>query len=113
MSLEMKLGYSHQCNGCGKIFLQHEDGCPNCGISASVSPLQQCPSVFEKMDPDDKDWYTMFFDEISNQIIILSANSSHEIRLRDGTGEEFIYWIVIIEGEPCYVFLNDAYPWPR
>jgi len=112
MSLERNLGYSHQCNGCGKVFLQHEDGCPNCGVSVSVSPFQRDPHTYEELDPDDKDWYVMFFDEISQLLFILSKESIREIELQDN-GEIFLYWIVIVAGEPQYVFLNDACPWPK
>ena len=39
MRLEMFLGHSHECHSCGKTFLAHEDGCPNCGVGARVTSL--------------------------------------------------------------------------
>lgn len=40
-AFEALLGHSHRCDGCGATFLQYEDGCPNCGHSARVSPLRE------------------------------------------------------------------------
>ncbi len=55
-----------------------------------------------------------FIDEISERAFIISdQNFFVEIRLRDKVEGEFMYWIVVIASDPCYVFLNDACPWSR
>jgi len=64
--------------------------------------------VYEELDPGDKDWYLYFHDEISGNLVILTADSSEEIRFRDDAGEDFLYWLVVVSGEPWYVFPGDS-----
>ncbi|MBI4709107.1 MAG: hypothetical protein HY764_02825 [Candidatus Portnoybacteria bacterium] len=40
-AFESFLGDSHRCLGCGRTFLQHEDGCPDCGAGAPVESLHR------------------------------------------------------------------------
>lgn len=113
MKFEIWLGFSHECNECGRSFRQNEDGCPYCGAGASVSLLNQKPVIYEKLDPKDNGWCKCFHDEISGSTIFLSANSSKEIRFLDDADDAFLYWIVIINDEPWYVFPGDSCLWPK
>ena len=105
---ENNLGKSHQCQECGKIFLQNEDGCPDCGIGARVLPLNQINfDDYKEVDCNSVDFYVMFHDTISNQILILTEGASIEIRINDPVEKEFVYWIVVSLGEPQYFFSGD------
>lgn len=37
---EMSLGDSHECLECGKKFLAHSDGCPECGKQARTKLIR-------------------------------------------------------------------------
>ena len=50
-----------------------------------------------------------FFDEMSGkELIFQNLNHSYKIKFHDRIGENFMYWVVIISGEPQYVFPGDC-----
>ena len=70
---EMALGNSHHCNGCGAVFLQHQDGCPNCGASASVSSLNDG----EIIPSDSEVLFEVIIDfETGEDFLVLPGQSS-------------------------------------
>jgi len=72
--LEMCLGNSHRCNNCGRDFLAHSDGCPNCGASdLYVTPL----NTLSLNDLPVRDGgNTISYEEDGSFIIVKAGDSS-------------------------------------
>jgi hypothetical protein len=67
--IESALGHSHRCSLCRNTFLQHQDGCPHCGVGAPVQSLQK-----GKILGNTLSW--MIFDSATGEFICVSYGQS-------------------------------------
>ena len=110
---EMQIGHTERCNVCRNTFLAHEDGCPHCGYWKTIPLLREVSSAnHQRLSSDDPDFYVMFIDEIADIMHILSADSVDKVDFQEGN-EEYLYWVTLINGDPCYIFPGDYSLWPR
>lgn len=70
IQLELLLGTNTKCLQCGKTFLAHEDGCPDCGMGARTRSTIE-PLDYSDCKPDrSKNGYCIFvFENGSFQVV--------------------------------------------